>query len=183
MCELIFRLGRAGASWRRRVDRWRRGRERPGSALPPQPGAPEFGVQVGNQLIQVGRVLPGLDGVVTVGLGLGAVLHPHCLHFVRGRWAGDGFGVQVPALPALSGPQILGPFRAWRAEIGEGGPAGNEYLLDIARLGVGAAELDRTQAGPVILSDRAHRLTSSGLCQPLNTSGPVGHWSSPASRW
>jgi hypothetical protein len=37
VCGLIFRLGKSGASWRRRVDRRRRARGLPGSALPRSP--------------------------------------------------------------------------------------------------------------------------------------------------
>jgi hypothetical protein len=66
-------------------------------------------IQLGDQFIQLGRVLPGFFGVVAHGLGLGAVLDPHRLHLIRSGRARDRFGVQVPAFGALRRPQYLGP--------------------------------------------------------------------------
>ena len=107
-------------------------------------------VQVVDQFIQLGGVLPGVGRAVPVGLGLGAVLDPHGL-FVVGRGCGrDGLGVQVPPFPALAGAQVLGPFRARRAHAGQRGTAGHEDLVHLAGVGVGAAELDRAQARAVV---------------------------------
>jgi hypothetical protein len=152
-----------------------------GVGVAPQPRASDFHVQIGDQLIQLAGVLPRLGGAVAVGLGLGAVLYPHRLHLIR-RWRiGDGFSVQVPAFPTLGGPEVLGAFRARRADVGEGGPAGDEHVVDFAGLGVDAAELDRAQAGAVILGDRAHRIAGGGLGHPLGPGGRFGHSRSPAS--
>jgi hypothetical protein len=62
----------------------------------------------------------------------------------------DGFAVQVPAFAALRGPEQLGSFGAGRADRGQGVPARDQDLLDVAGVEVGAAELDRALAGAVL---------------------------------
>jgi hypothetical protein len=62
----------------------------------------------------------------------------------------DGFVVEVPAFAALRGAQDPGPFGARRADRGQGVPARDEDLLDMAGVDVGAAQLDRSQAGAVL---------------------------------
>src|SRR5262249_10080717 len=126
---------------------------RPGSArgdVAAQPRTLDFVVEGGDQLIQLAGVLFAVGGVIPVSLGLGAVLDPHRLHLIRWRRGWNRFGVQVPAFPALGGPELLGSFRARRADAGEGGPARDEHLVYFAGDGVGAAELDRAHAGAVV---------------------------------
>ena len=53
-----------------------------GVGLAAQPTAGEFGVQLAEQLVQLGRTLPGLGGPVTFSLGLGSLLDPHGLDLV-----------------------------------------------------------------------------------------------------
>ena len=103
-----------------------------GIGLAAQSGAGDLLVQFGDQLVQLGRVLPGRLGVVAHGLGLGAVFDPHRLHLIGRRRVGDGFGVQVPAFGALRCAEHLGPFGARRALAGQGGAAGDEHLLNLA---------------------------------------------------
>jgi hypothetical protein len=62
----------------------------------------------------------------------------------------DRFVIEVPAFAALRGPQGPGPLGAGRADRGQGVPAGDEDLLDVTGVDVGAAELDRAQAGAVL---------------------------------
>ena len=147
-------------------------------------------VEVDDQLIQLiqlgqlGRVLSCCLGVVAVGLGPGAVFDPHRLDLVGGGGGRDGVGVQVPPFPALRGAQFLSTFRARRADVGEGGTAGDEHLVYVTGLGVSTAELDRAQAGAVVLGDRAHRVAGGGLGHPLGPGDPVGHRPSPPCvRW
>src|SRR5262249_30282231 len=66
---------------------------------------------------------------------------------------------------------------------GEGGAAGDEHLVYFAGVGVGAAELDRAQAGAVVLSDRPHRVAGGGVGHPVRPGLPVGgrHAASPPS--
>jgi hypothetical protein len=179
---LILRLGRSGASWRRRggavTPRPRSG----GIGFAAQPGAGDLLVQFGDQLIQLGRVLPSLRGVVSHGLGLGAVFDPHRLRLI-GRWrVGDGFGFQVPAFGALSGAEHLGPLGAGWAQRDQGGPAWDEHLIDLAGFGVDAAELDRVQAGAVGFGDRPYGVAGGGLGEPVGPGGAWRHWLPPSSR-
>ena len=72
----------------------------------------------------------------------------------------DGFVVEVPAFAALRGAQDPGPFGARRADRGQGVPARDEDLLDVAGVDVGAAQLDRPQAGAVLGSQIPDYLAS-----------------------
>ena len=108
-------------------------------------------------------------------LCFGAVLDPHPL-FVVGRIGGhDGLGVQVPALAALRGPQCLGPLGAGGADRGEGVPAGDEYLLYLAGVQVGAAQLDGADAGAVLGGQVADDVAGQGHGQPLCPGRAWGH--------
>ena len=120
-----------------------------GHHLAAHTGAGDFLVQVGIQLIQLSRVLPGRLSVVACGLMLGALLDPHPLHLVGLVSLDAGLVVEVPPLPALGRAQGLGPLSAGGADRGEGVPARDEHLLDLAGLGVGPAELDRSHAPAV----------------------------------
>ena len=119
-------------------------------------------------------VLPGGLGVVALGLGLGAHFDPHALHVVGLVGLDDGFVVEVPAFAALGRAQRLGPFGAGRADRGEGVPAGDEHLLDLAGLQVGAAELDRADAAAVGDGQLADHVTGQRHGQPLRPGRGVG---------
>src|SRR5205823_1233779 len=110
--------------------------------LAPDPGAGDLLIQLAVQRVQ-------LAGVLACRLGLGALLDPHALHVVRLVGLGDGFVVEMPALAALDRAQRLGPFGTGRADRGEGVPAGDEHLVHLAGLDVGAAELDRANTAAV----------------------------------
>ena len=164
---LILRLGRSG-----RVLAAAGGpvAARPGAGgvgFAAQPGAGDLLVQFGDQLVQLGRVVPRCLGLVAPGLSLGAVLDPHRLHLIRRGRDRDRLGVEVPAFGTLSGPQHLGSFGARRALAGEGGAAGDEDLLGLAGLKVDAAELDRVQAGAVGFGDRPHRVAGGRVGEPV----------------
>ena len=95
------------------------------------------------QRVQVGDVLLVRVGLVAHGLGLGALLDPPLLVLGGRVGVDDRLGLQVPAFPALRGPEGLGPLGAGRADRGEGVPAGHEHLLDGAGVEVGPAQLHR----------------------------------------
>ena len=107
-------------------------------------------VQLADPLVQLGRVETLVGERVPVGLHLGAVGDQGPL-LPGGRVrVDDGFAVQVPAFAALGGPQDPGAFRAGRADRGQGVPAGDEHLLDVAGVDLGAAQLHRSLAGAVL---------------------------------
>ena len=58
---------------------------------------------------------------------------------------------------------------------GEGVPAGDEYLLDLAGVDVGAAELDRADAPAVGDGQLAHHIAGERHGQPLGSGGSWGH--------
>ena len=121
--------------------------------------------------------LPGRVGLVALVLGLGAVRDPGALHVVRLVGGDHGLGLQVPALAALGGPQRLGPLGAGRADGGEGVPAGDEHLLDLAGVQVGAAELDGADAAAVLGGQVADDIAGQRHGQPLRPWSGVGSFS------
>jgi hypothetical protein len=73
-------------------------------------------VQLGDELVKVGGGGPGRCGVVAELLGFGAFLDPPPL-ILGGRVGHDvGLVLEVPAFPALRGPQRLGPVGTGRAD-------------------------------------------------------------------
>ena len=74
------------------------------------PGAADFLIEFGEQLVQVLGVVPGTRGTVTLGLDLGTVLDPPLLVIGGGVGLEVGFMVEVPAFAALRGAQVLGPY-------------------------------------------------------------------------
>jgi hypothetical protein len=131
-------------------------------------------VQFGDQLIEVGRVIPGSGGLVAVLLGFGAQDKPPLL-IVGGRSGGEvGFVLEVPAFPALGGPQGLGPFRARGADRRQRVPAGDEHLLDLAGIDVAAAELDRADARALLHGYLADDIADQRHGHPLGPGCP-GH--------
>ena len=103
------------------------------------PGVGDLLVQLADPLVQVGDVEAFAGEGVAVGLGLGAVGDLGPLLFGGRVRVDDGFVVEVPAFAALRGAQQPGPFGAGRADRGQGVPAGDEDLLDVAGVDVGAA--------------------------------------------
>jgi hypothetical protein len=149
------------------------------------PDVGDFGVQLGDELVQVAGVLPVAGGLVAEGLGVGAGLDPPPLVLGSRVGVGDGFVLEVPAFPALRRPQRLRPFRARRAHRGEGVPARDEYLLDLAGVEVGAAQLHRPDARAVLDGQILNDLPGQRHGHPLRPRRPprafVGHWSPPSA--
>ena len=114
------------------------------------PGVADLLVQLADPLVQLCGVEAFGGQGVPVGLGLGPVSDVGLLLVVGRVRLDDRLVIQVPAFAALCGAQQPGPFGARRADRGEGVPAGDEDLLDVAGVDVGAAQLDRPQAGAVL---------------------------------
>ena len=129
--------------------------------------------------IEVERVLPGRLGLVAGLLGFGAHRHPPLL-VVGGRVRGQvGFVLEVPAFPALGSAQGPGPLGAGRADMGQGVPARDEHLVHLAGVEVGAAELDRADAGAVLDGQVLDHLPGQRHGHPLRPGrlgGRFGHW-------
>ena len=149
------------------------------------PGLGDLLVQGPDLLVQVGGVQARGGEGVPVGLRLGAVGDPLPLVIGRRVRLDHGFVVQVPALPALGRPECLRALGARRADRGEGVPAWHEHLLDPACRHVGAAELDRPQARPVLGGQVLDDVPGQRHREPLGAGPPalprLGHSSPPAS--
>ena len=173
---LILRRGSAGASWRRRVDRCRGLRFCAGVGVAADARPGQLGVYLADQLIQPGGcVACGVRAVAEL-LELGALLQQPGLPVVRRRGRRDGLVLEVPAFAALGGAQRLGPVRAGRAEGGEGGAAGDDDLLDLAGVQVGAAQLDRADAPAAGLGECLDRIGGAGLGHPLGPGSALQSW-------
>ena len=81
-----------------------------GCHLAAHPGAVDFLVQFGEQLVQVLGVFAERRGLVAAGLDVGALLDPPFLVIGGGVGLEVGFMVEVPAFAALRGAQVLGPY-------------------------------------------------------------------------
>ena len=121
------------------------------------PGAHGRGARCGDLLVDLADLLVQFAGVeaftsegVPVGLGLGPVGDRGPLVFGGRVGVDDGFVVEVPAFAALRGPQDPGPLGTGWADRGQGVPARDQHLLDVAGVDVGPAQLDRAQAGAVL---------------------------------
>jgi hypothetical protein len=97
-----------------------------------------LGVEFGGQFVQIGRVVVGFGGVVAHVLGFGAEHGPPFLGVVGFVGADGGFVREVPAFAALGCAQVLVPVRAGWADGGEGVAAGDQDLLYLAGVQVGA---------------------------------------------
>jgi len=96
-------------------------------------------VQLADALVELVRVEAFAGQGVPVGLRLGAAGDRGPLVLAgRGR-VDDGFVLEVPAFAALGGAQQPGAFGAGRADRGQGVPARDQDLLDVAGVDVGAA--------------------------------------------
>ena len=131
------------------------------------PGVGDLLVQLADPLVQLGGVEAFGGQGVPVGLRLGPVGDPGPLLVVRRVRLHDRLVVQVPAFAALRGAQQPGPFGAWRAHRGQGVPARDEDLLDVAGVDVGAAQLDRPQAGAVLGGHLFDHVPGQRRRQPL----------------
>ena len=124
-------------------------------------------------------VVAGLGIVAMIAIASPAVAHLYyagLLLVVRRVWLDDRFTVEVPAFAALRGAQQPGPFGARRAHRGQGVPAGDQHLLDVAGVYVGAAQLDRPQAGAVLGSQILDHSAGKRQRHPLGPRRPSrGH--------
>ena len=119
---------------------------------------------------------PSLARSVPACLRLGPVGDQVPLVLRRRVRVDDGFVVQVPAFAALRGPQDPGPLGAGRAHRGQGVPARDEDLLDVAGVDLGPAQLHRPQAGAVLGGQVPDHLRASGIGHPLGPRRPPrGH--------
>jgi len=75
-----------------------------GGDLAADPGAGDLGVELADQLVVIGGVLPGGLSGVPAQLGLGAQDEPELLHLVGGGRGQVRFVLEVPAFPALRCP-------------------------------------------------------------------------------
>ena len=154
-----------------------------GEHVAAHPGVGDFVVELLGQLVQVAGVLAAVGGLVAHGLRLGPFFDPPLLvvgGFVR---VDDRFVVQVPAFPALSGPQVPGSFRACRAHRGQGVPARDEDLLHRPGPQVGAAQLHRADAGAVLDGQVPDDFARERHRQPFGPGLPragLGHHSPPS---
>jgi hypothetical protein len=121
-----------------------------GEYVAAHPGVVDLLVQFGQQLVQVGGIVAACFGRVVHHLGVGAFLDPPQLSVGRVVRLDHWLALEVPALPALRGTQILGPFGARWADAREGVPAGHQHRLCLPRGQVGAPQLDRPDTGPVV---------------------------------
>ena len=148
------------------------------------PGFGDFVVEFGGQLLQVAGVLPAVGGLVAHHLSLGALFDPPLLVLGRLVRFDDRFGFQVPAFPALRGPQRPGAFRARRAHGGQGVPARHEHLFHGPGGQVGAAQLHRADAGAVLDGQVLDDLAGQRHRQPFGPGGllraGLGHQSPPS---
>ena len=145
------------------------------------PGAVDFLVQFGEQLVQVLGVFAGCGGLVAAGLDVGAVLDPPFLVIGGGVGLEVGFVVEVPAFPALRGAQVPGAFGAGGADRREGVPARDEDLFGFAGGQVGAAQLDGADAAAVVDGDVFNDVTGQRHGHPLRPCrlAGLGHRSPP----
>ena len=140
--------------------------------VPAHPGVGDLLVQLADPLLQLGRVEALIGEGVPVGLGLGAVGDQGLL--LGGGRVGfdDGFLVEVPAFAALGGAQDPGAFRTGRADRGQGVPAGDEDLLDMAGVDLGAAQLHRPLARAMLDSQVLDDIPGQRHRQPLRPRPP-----------
>jgi len=123
----------------------------------------ELVIQGVEQLVELGCVLAVRKRFVAANLGGGPGGEPELLRLIRRGGGEVGFVVEVPAVAALLGPQRLGSFRARRADVLEGGAAGQQLIVNLAGRVVGAAELDGPDA------------SACGFGQVTDGGGAQGH--------
>src|SRR5215831_19235531 len=80
-----------------------------GGDLAADPGAGDLDIELVDQRVMIGRVLPGGTGLVAAQLSLGAHGQPELLQLIGRGWGQVRLVLEVPAFPALRRPQRLGP--------------------------------------------------------------------------
>ena len=136
-------------------------------------------VELRGQFVQVAGVLPAVGGLVAHRLRLGPFLDPPLLVLGGLVRVDDRFVVQVPAFPALRGPQGPGAFRARRAHGGQGVPARDQDLLHRPGAQVGAAQLHGADAGAVLDGQVPDDFTGQRHRQPFGPGRPACRSGSP----
>lgn len=149
------------------------------------PGVGDLLVQLADLLVQVGCVHARGGEGIPVGLRLSTVGDPLPLLIGRRVRLDHWFVFEVPALPALGRPECLRALGARRADRGEGVPAWHEHLLDPACRYVGAAELERPEARPVLGGQVLDDVPGQRHREPLGACpaalSRLGHQSPPGS--
>ena len=147
------------------------------------PGPGDLGIELADQFVIAGGVLPGGRGGVAAQLSLGAHGQPELLQLIgRGR-AQVRLVLQVPALPALHRPQRLRPLRTRRADAGQSRPARHHQRRGLSRLGVSATQLHRPQTPAASLGDLPDRVTSQRVGGTIGAGLAAGHkWATPCFR-
>ena len=153
-----------------------------GQDLTAKPGIGDLLIQLADPGLQVAGVEACAGEEVTAFLRLGPVGDQRPLLFRRRVWVDDGFVVQVPAFAALRGPQDPGSLGARRAHRGQGVPARDEDLLDMAGVDLGPAQLHRPQAGAVLSGQVLDHVAGQRCGHPLGPRRPSGGHHSPSGR-
>ena len=137
-----------------------------------KPGIGDLLVQFADPLVQLAGVEALTGQKVPAFLRLGAVGDQVPLLLGRRVRVDDGFMVEVPAFAALRGPQDPGPLRARRAHRGQGVPARDQDLLDVAGVDLGPAQLHRPQACAVLGGQVLDHLAGQRCRHPLGPRRP-----------
>ena len=137
-------------------------------------------VQLADPLVQLAGIEAFAGQEVPAFLRLGPVGDQCPLVLGRRVRVDDGFVVQVPAFAALRGPQDPGPLGTGRAHRGQGVPARDEDLLDVAGVDLGPAQLHRPQAGAVLGGQVLDHLAGQRHRHPLGPRRPPGGHQAPS---
>ena len=175
-----MRRGRGAASCRRRVDRWRRGRA--GRTVPRSPASVicSSSSPIRSSSSPVSR--PSLARASRPACALARSVTQRSLLLSRRVRVDDRFAVQVPAFAALRGAQDPGPLGARRAHRGQGVPARDQHLLDVAGVDLGPAQLHRPQAGAVLGGQLLDHVPGQRHGHPLGPRRPRRGHQSPSGR-
>ncbi len=164
-CAGRRRRGRSGASWRRRVDRWRRaGRVGQDVAADAERVISSSRSAISSSASAVS--CPAVLGVVALA-GRRRGVRSTCAVVVGLVGLDDGFVVEVPAFAALRGAQRLGPFGAGGQTVARVCPHGTSTCSTWPVCDVGAAELDGPDAGAVLDGQVADDIAGQRHGQPL----------------
>ena len=148
--------------------------------LAAEPGIGDLLVQLADPLVQLAGVEAFAGQEVPAFLRLGPVGDQRPLVLGSRVRVDDGFVVQVPAFAALRGPQDPGPLGAGRAHRGQGVPARDEDLLDVAGVDLGPAQLHRPQAGAVLGGQVLDHVAGQRCGHPLGPRRPPGGHQAPS---
>ena len=131
-------------------------------------------IELGDERVIVGGVGSGRRRGVALLLGFGAQHDPPLLVLGGGVGGDVGFVLEVPALPALRGAQRPSPLRTRGAHRGQGVPAGDEHLVHLPGVEVGAAQLHRADARAVLDGQVPDDLAGQRHGHPLRPRGLGG---------